>query len=384
MASKKPTGIYVKHASACEFSTGGRCTCKPKYQAAVWSARERRRIRRHFDTLSEAKAWRDEMLVGLRRGTVKAPTRVTLREAAEEWLAGAEAGTILARNRQSYKPSAVRGYRRALELRVLPELGHLRLSAIDRVMLQDQADRWARDLDASTVRNTLSPLQAIFRRAVARGVVTVNPTAGLELRAPEGRRDRIADPGEAAALLAALSDEDRALWATALYGGLRRGELRAMRWDDIDLEQGVIRVQRSWDDVVGPVEPKSRAGSRTVPIASVLRSVLVEHRLRRGGHGDALVFAVGERAFEPSTVRRRALTAWKRAGLTPIGLHECRHTFASLMIAAGCNPKALSSYMGHASVMITFDRYGHLMPGNEAEAAGLLDNYLAAAAGGAR
>ena len=62
--------------------------------------------------------------------------------------------------------------------------------------------------------------------------------------------------------------------------------------------------------------------------------------------------------------------------LVPIGLHECRHTYASLMIAAGVNAKALASYMGHASVTITLDRYGHLMPGNEEQAAALLDAYL--------
>jgi integrase len=68
-----------------------------------------------------------------------------------------------------------------------------------------------------------------------------------------------------------------------------------------------------------------------------------------------------------------------RAGLDPIGLHECRHTFASMMIAAGMNAKALT-YMGHSSVTITYDRYGHLKPGNESEAAELLDEYLARAA----
>lgn len=62
--------------------------------------------------------------------------------------------------------------------------------------------------------------------------------------------------------------------------------------------------------------------------------------------------------------------------IAPIVLHECRHTFASLMIAAGVNAKALSTYMGHSSITITLDRYGHLMPGNEAEAACLLDSYL--------
>ena len=68
-----------------------------------------------------------------------------------------------------------------------------------------------------------------------------------------------------------------------------------------------------------------------------------------------------------------------RAGLEPIGLHECRHSYAAYMIAAGINYKALSTYMGHSSVTITLDRYGHLMPGNESEAANLLDSYLARA-----
>lgn len=83
-----------------------------------------------------------------------------------------------------------------------------------------------------------------------------------------------------------------------------------------------------------------------------------------------------DRPFEPSGVSRRAQTAWKTAELEALTLHEARHTFASLMIAAGVNAKALSSYMGHASITITLDRYGHLMPGNEEEAAALLDGYL--------
>jgi integrase len=74
--------------------------------------------------------------------------------------------------------------------------------------------------------------------------------------------------------------------------------------------------------------------------------------------------------------RKRVFTAWSRAGLDRIALHESRHTFASLMIAAGVNAKALSTYLGHSSITITLDRYGHLMPGNEDEAAGLLDAYL--------
>jgi integrase len=77
-------------------------------------------------------------------------------------------------------------------------------------------------------------------------------------------------------------------------------------------------------------------------------------------------------------LQRRADKAWQAADLDRLTPHECRHTFASLMIAAGVNAKALSVFMGHANISITLDRYGHLMPGSETEAAGLLDGYLEA------
>ena len=205
------------------------------------------------------------------------------------------------------------------------------------------------------------------------GDVALNPTAGLELPAVRGKRDRIASPDEASKLLAALRQGDRALWATAMYAGLRRGELMALRWDDVDLASGKIRVERSWDPKEGVIATKSKAAVRTVPIAAVLRDYLDEHRLRTRTEG--LVFGrSAETPFDARALARRAETAWKR--LEPISLHECRHTFASLMIAAGANAKALSTWMGHSSITITLDRYGHLMPGNEEEGAALLDAYL--------
>jgi integrase len=304
----------------------------------------------------------------------------TLREAAEVWLDGVRSGAIRNRSGHTYKPSVIRGYETALLTRVLPELGGARLSEIRRVDVQDFADALCADgLDASTVRNTLMPLRVIFRRAVARGELALNPTTGLELPAVEGMRERVASPAEAETLLAALPERHRAIWATAMYAGLRRGELLALRWEDVDLARGVIRVERSWDAHEGVVAPKSRAARRSVPIAGVLREHLVEHKLRSGRHVGLAFGTSALQPFTPSNVWRRARAAWMHAGLEPIGLHECRHTFASLMIAAGVNAKALSTYMGHSSVTITYDRYGHLMPGNESEAAELLDEYLARA-----
>jgi len=368
-------GIEVRHARGCPgVRDEAVCSCRPSFRVSVWIPRERRRIRKTFPTLAAAKAWRIDSLSALSRGEISASS-TTLRQAAVAWVEGARSGAIRNRSGDRYKPSAIRGYEEALRLRLLPDLGGAKLSEIRRADVQALVDRLMADgHGASTIRNTLLPLRVIFRRALVRGEVAVNPTMGLELPAVRGRRDRIASPNEAARLIEVL-DRDWALWATAFYGGLRRGELQALDWLDVDLDRGVIRVRASWDPQEGRISPKTEAGTRVVPIASVLDVHLRELAGPAGGVG--LVFGRGDgQAFAPVTVNRRAQRAWQRAGLSPIGLHECRHTFASFMIAAGVNAKALSVYMGHASVTITFDLYGHLMPGNEQEAARLLDAYL--------
>jgi integrase len=236
-----------------------------------------------------------------------------------------------------------------------------------------------------TIEATIVPVRAIYRRALSRPEtgITVNPTTGLELPAAGGGRDRIAPPEECAKLLEALPAKDRPLWATAMYAGLRRGELMALLVEDIDLGAGVIHVRRGWDRYAGEITPKS-GKERKVPIAVVLRDHLDEHLLGLSWQ-DGLVFGISAVSpFVIPTMIYQADRTWKKAGLQRITLHECRHTFASLMIAAGVNAKALSTYMGHATISIILDRYGHLMPGNETEAAMMLDAYLARAAEGER
>lgn len=128
---------------------------------------------------------------------------------------------------------------------------------------------------------------------------------------------------------------------------------------------------------MGEIKLKSSAGRRKVPIAAVFRSDLADRLLSSGRRGkDRLFDATELRPFNGDKLSERADKAWEKASLDRITLHECRHTFASLMIAAGVNAKALSTFMGHATIGITLDRYGHLMPGSELEAAELLDEYL--------
>ena len=374
----KHEGIEERHKPKCRSRSGGRCSCEPSFRASVWAPRERKLIRKTFPTPAAARAWRTDALVALRQGTLRAPVPTTLREAAAEWQAGARSGLVRDRSGRPFKPSTLRSYDKALRIRVLPALGDYRLTDLRRTDVQALVDRLAaQGLAASTIRNTLDPLRAIYRRAAARELVGINPTSGLEVPASRGKRDRIAAPAEAASLLAAVPADDRALWATAFYAGLRRGELWGLRWSAVDLGRSEIRVECSWDAVEGAIDPKSEMSTRTLPLIGALRDHLDQHKLATGRGDDELCF--GRTATEPfvaSTVRNRARSAWKAAGLQPITLHECRHTFASLLIAAGENPKAIQEFMGHSTIQMTFDRYGHLMPGSREQARVRLNAYL--------
>ena len=353
----------------------------------MYSKRDGKKIRKAFPRKAAAVAWRDDSRSAVRQQKMRAPTSETVEQAAAAaWLEGARSGLIRTRSGDPYKPSAIRSYESALRLRVEPELGSRKLSDVSRTDLQDLADQLHADgLNASTIGGTFLPLRAIYRRAVGRpeSGIMVNTTTGLELPKVRGGRDRIANADECSRLLAALPAGERVPWATAMYAGLRRGELQALRVEDIDLAAGVIHVRRGWDPKAGEITTKS-GKDRRVPVIAILRDYLDEHLLTLGW-SDGLVFGVtASSPLQVLTMAERARKAWKAAKLEAITPHECRHTFASLMIAANVNAKALSVFMGHANISITVDRYGHLMPGAEDEVARLMDAYLARADTGAR
>ena len=372
------TGIDTRHARACRSRAGGRCSCTPTYQANVFDSRSRRRIRKTFPTKSAAKLWRQDAVVALRKGTMAAPTPTTVAEAGAALLDGMRDGSMLNRSGMTYRPATIRAYEQAIRAYINPALGSRRLHEVRRRDVQAFADGLrAKGLGASTIYNKLDPLRVMFRRAIRDDVIAVDPTDGIELPAIRGRRDRIASVASAEALIAAAPDQDRAMWATAFYAGLRRGELRALRWRHVDFAAGVIRVEDGWDDQEGVQDAKTAAGRRVVPIAGALRRSLAAHKLATGRNADELVFGrTATLPFVPSTTRRRALAAWGTVGLEPLTPHEARHTCASYLIAAGLNPKQIQTYIGHSDVRTTFNVYSHLLPGDEAKAAAQLDALL--------
>ena len=232
-------------------------------------------------------------------------------------------------------------------------------------------------LSPSTIANILDPLRVIFRRAIRRDEVAVDPTENLDLPAIRGRRDRIEPPRSPTSASSPSPESERAFWAVALFCGLRRGELRGLQWTNVDFDAGVIRVERSWDPVKGPVDVKTGAGRRAVPMAFVVRRELMAHKQRTNRDGPDLVFGrTTTEAFFASTIRARANKAWEAAGLEPITPHEARHCAISYFIAAGLDWKQISTWAGHGDVRQTWNRYGHLVPGGEQAAAERVEAYL--------
>jgi hypothetical protein len=161
-------GIVVKHRSGCASERGGRCNCRRIYQAAVWSARDAKRIRKHFDSLVDAKTWRADSYGKLRRREMRPASKFTFAEAAERWLVGARAGAIRTRSGDVYKPSTLRSYELALRGPrqggggLMRELGALRLTDVSAHELQAYADRLlATGVQPSTIRNAIVPVRVI-------------------------------------------------------------------------------------------------------------------------------------------------------------------------------------------------------------------------------
>jgi integrase len=383
LTSRRVTGIEPRHARSCKAKGWDKediCGCSPTFQASVYIARDDKLVRKTFPTIAAAKGWRADSAHAVKRGSMSAPNRRTISDTADALIEGMKDGSVRNRNRKPYKPSVIRTYETWIEARLRPALGTHKLSDLHRNDLQDFTEQLiAEGLDASTVRNILMPLRVIYRRAIQRGDVTVNPLDYLDLPAVEGRRERVADPAEAETLLEALSEDERALWATAFYAGLRNGELRALRVEDVDLDAGVLRVTRSWDEVEGEIAPKSGAGERAIPICEHLRDYL-EARLESRQNG--LVFGeTAKRPYNYGKITRSAYSAWKKAKLERITLHNGRHSFRTFLDYAGISEARCDRYLGHANHSVG-RRYTHAFESQLASDAALLDSYLAGATAG--
>lgn len=216
--SKAPGGVVTRHSRKCNMRQSpptGSCNCTPTYWGWVWSQAEKKKLWRSYrGDLAGARSWVADADKQLRQGTLRTVSRDSLEQAAAVWIEQARAGEVHARGGRPYKPSVIRSYEVSLRLHVLPVLGSYKLAQLTTPDLQKFVNKLiASKTNPSTIRNAINPLRAIYRDAIADGTVTINPCLGLRLPSVDEVRDRVADPAEAALLLDALPEDDRALQA---------------------------------------------------------------------------------------------------------------------------------------------------------------------------
>lgn len=291
-------------------------------------------------------------------------------------------------------------YESVVRVHVVPSLGHLELRQVTRRALDQFVSDWAaagplfqervqaaraRELErareqkrtprpvrmgrsAKTIGNAIVVLSSMLGQAVAWGMLEANPAARLQRPRDEREAGETMMPLDAEGIRALVAAADtefgRTLLLTAAMTGARRGELLGLRWSDVDWNAGRVRVSRSIGLSGAVKKPKSRKSVRAIALTPTLASELRRHRMASPFSDDSDYVFPSERGTPldgGNMVKNVFEPARRRAKLPRVRFHDLRHSFASLLIAQNAHPKYISEQLGHASVQITLDRYGHLL-----------------------
>jgi integrase len=277
------------------------------------------------------------------------------------------------------KPQTHNDYEGVIRKHLNPFFGESLLRDITPARVQEYVtDKAESGLSPRTINKTLTVLKMMLKHAVIWGYLKENPARFVERPREKRKEMDYLTPEEVRRLLGAASPEFRPLFSTAVLTGARQGELLALRWGDVDLEQGIVYVRRSYHPEHGFVEPKSARGSRAIFMSPELVRILRSHKASTNGSADRLVFpnTAGKPMLHQNMVRREFHPALERAGLKRVRFHDLRHTYAAMMISLGENIKFIQTQMGHSSISTTLDRYGHLLPEASEGVGGRLDNLV--------
>lgn len=297
------------------------------------------------------------------------PAAVKCGAYADEWLED------YARNAVS--PRVYENYKRTMRLVLKPALGELELAALTYTHMKTLVASMRKDGKAdNTIRNNMIPIREMLTHAVRDGLIPSNPATALEITG--GRRRKIKPPTreQVTKLIQHSRPEAREAIVVATVTGLRRGELFALRWEDVDFGQRTIRVHATNHAGQITEQTKTDAGERFVPLFESARKVMAARKLRtRFNQPRDFVFGtvVGTAADPGNFVRREFKPALTRAKLPTFRFHDLRHYAVSSLIAQGADIKLLQAIAGHASATVTLDTYGHLMTERVSEAAKRFD-----------
>jgi integrase len=362
----------VAVASIRKRTRAGRVSWEVRYTGS-----DRKQRSRTFRRKVDATAFVHQVEVDLQqaRWTDPALGRMPVEAWAREWQA----------SRVDLRPSTRARDARLLADHVLPTFGKRRLVDVG----QPDVRRWvasltARGLAPATVQKSYQVMAGLMGAAVDAGLIAASPCRRVPLPRIEREEMRFLTPAEVGRLADAIDPRYRALVLLAAYGGLRIGELAALRRHRVDLLRGTVTVAETLAEVEGHVStgaPKTRASRRTVGLPRAVVEALADHLAGVDPAPDALVFTAP--AGGPLRVSAWRARQWRpavaAAGLDGLRIHDLRHTAVALWIAAGASPREVATRAGHTSTRVVLDVYGHLYPESDATLRGRLDDLIAAA-----
>jgi len=311
--------------------------------------------------------------------------RLTVGEYLDQWLSDSVRSTV--------RTSTFERHEAIIRLHIKPTLGHVGLKKLTpahvRGLYREKLDS---GLAPATVRKIHSTLHKALSQALSDGLVPRN-AATVEAPRPTPEEIHPLSEDEARTFLKtaqASGDRFEPLYVLAISTGLRRGELLGLRWDDVDLEHGTLRVGRALVRERGHYtlgETKTRRGRRQINLTPrtlnalrVHRKKQLEEKMRRADlykdHGLIFASGVGTLVHPENMVKRSFKPLLERSGLPEIRFHDLRHTCATLLLGRGVHPKLVQELLGHATIAMTLDTYSHYLPSMGDQAAGAISDAL--------
>lgn len=354
-----------------------------------WEARLRlpdnQRKSLYGDTRQEAVKELQAFQRQLEQGMPVAAEKLTLAHYLHDWLDGIRPPTL--------EYATWNSYEQFIRIHLIPAIGSTRLAKLTPQQLQKlYADKLAEGKSSTTVRHIHACLHKALEDALRFGLVQRN-VASL-VKAPPMRKHamQVYSPDQARKLLTTAQGERlEAAYVLALSTGMREGELLALKWRDVDLDEGVIRIQTTLKRAplgkrtIG--KPKTAGSRRKVMLTPTAQSALKRHKVRQleerlqagpGWQDHDLVFTntVGNALDPTNFYRYQYKPLLKRAGLPYIRFHDLRHSAATLLLLSGVHPKVVSEMLGHSSINITLNLYSHVLPDMQASATTAMERLL--------
>jgi integrase len=360
---------------------GGWCA-----QYTVYTDKGRKRKTLYGKTRAEVAAKLAKAASDRDDGLVFDAENLKLGEYLDRWLTDSVKDTV--------RLTTYQGYERICRLHLKPSLERIRLKDLTVVHVRSlYRERLGAGLAPRMVQLVHVTLHKALNQAVADGLIPRNVTEVVKPPQPEKHKEiRSLSPIQARTLLeAAKGDKLEAMYVLATTTGMRQGELLGLRWEDVDLETGIVQIRRTLSTQVGRgfsfSPPKTAKGRRSIKLPKVAKSALkrhchaqLEHKTKLEGlwEYNGLVFTtgVGTPLGRQELITRSFKPLLRKARLPDIRFHDLRHTCATLLLGKGVHAKFVQELLGHATISITLDTYSHILPGMGDAAAGAMDETL--------